>query len=223
MKEILSIATRSMKVGLPVLVVLGLGSGSLAAQSTPVNINPATRFIAVEQNGKVLPEKDGEVVLDRAPFSLFVAMPSSMRVLTRVSRERRLFDAARASDALTAPFGEGGGFVEGLRNGDEQIFVMDSEERGYHYWFYDSPTKHRFDAVKLVEKGVIGKRTVSYYKVMDQVTEGVQSIRDFPGDSLYLVSRLMAGPNTEIARAALKLTFIKDTTSTATAAGRGSR
>jgi hypothetical protein len=200
-----SYTARLATVALAALVVAAVPRNTAAQPAA----QPQPGFVTIEQAGHNVAEKHGEVTLARAPFTIVLAMPSSTVVMARVSRTSRVFDLARSGQSLLGPFADGGGLAEGLRNGDESVFLVDSDEPAFHYWFYDSNTNNRFDSVQVSPRGIIARRTVSHFSARG---ESLRPLAMFPGRSMYFVFRLVDGSKRELSRAALRVTFADEET-----------
>jgi hypothetical protein len=134
-----------------------------------------------------------------------VEIPTGAVVMGKISTDRATFDGARTGRSLAAAFGPGGGMAEADLNPDRSLFLVRPGELAYHYWRYESPTRHRFDEVRPHEGGVTGRRTVERLQVP---REPALDVEQFAGSDLYAVFvQLEAGARKEIARSAFKIHF----------------
>ena len=83
-------------------------------------------FVAVEQDGRLLPEKQGEVRLRRAPFTLIVRMSPTTVATAYLSTTPEGYDLARSKGSLDPIFPRGGGFAAGDRNDARTVYLSDA-------------------------------------------------------------------------------------------------
>jgi hypothetical protein len=187
----------------PAALLVALFFGPSPQQAAAQASSAQKPFIAIEQDGNMTSSTKDEIAFKRAPFSIVVALPKHTDLQARVSTDRRVFDLARSGGSLEESFGKYDAMAEGLRNGNEQVFLTGADENAHHTWYYESPSDHRFDYVELRPQGVLARRTVSHYS---ERGGSMKPIDMLPAKELFFVFRLVAGSK-ELGRAAIKVTF----------------
>ena len=163
-------------------------------------------FVGVEQDGRLVAEKQGEVRLRRAPFTLIVRMSPMTVVTAHLSTTAEGYDLARARQSMDPIFPLGGAFAEGDKNDARTVYLSDPAQPSYHAWYYDGPNDHRFDSVEVQGATLTGRRTIAILTMPDRVEYKVES---FPAPGLYLAMRLTGTPSgVEYRRQGIKLTFV---------------
>ena len=185
-----------------VLATFVSGSADSAAEQGSKESLP---FVSVEQDGRLLTEKQGEVRLRRAPFTLIVRMSPMSNVLAHFSTTAEGYDLARSKASMDPIFPLGGAFAEGDRNDLRTVYLSEAAQPSYHAWYYDSPNDHRFDSVEVQGAALTGRRTIAILTMPDRAEYKAES---FPPPELYLAMRLTGTAGVEYRRQGLKLTFV---------------
>ena len=173
--------------------------------------------VHVEQDGHVLPIREHEIALKRAPFDLVLTLPLHHGVYVSTSTHTAVFDAARRGQPLLRHFRSTAVVAEEWRDADEDLW-LDEEPFVYgsvdaqgawawgctspwttlQYLYYVDREENRFSAVQLERRSMIARRRVAAVKRAietlgkgrlrnDQEAYVDQPLRDVLADSLYLV------------------------------------
>lgn len=140
--------------------------------------------IGIEQNGRAVALEDHAVTLEKNSFTIVLTFPGQEGILINASATPETFDAARTEK----PFAELSGFRDlGMA---EEAFnpraLLMLSPRAPHFWYYAHEGEHRFNEVIRQERTVICRRIVANLMYRD-ISKEITSIRDMPGDHLYLV------------------------------------
>ncbi|MEL6671228.1 MAG: hypothetical protein AAFR61_03525 [Bacteroidota bacterium] len=112
----------------------------------------------IVQDGKVVPVKEGRVLLNKAPFSIRFHFPKPTSVLLNASLDARTYDMALRGEALSQMRGfYETGMAESPEGPRESLWLS---EMAPHYWYLESADDHRFSRVEQSEKGWIVERDV---------------------------------------------------------------
>jgi hypothetical protein len=124
----------------------------------------ASFSVAVKQNGRAIFIRDGEAILDRAPFEIVVKMGRDGGVLLDVSRDTGIFAALWGTDQLdeVPELQCGKAFAEDDFNPGEDLNV---DLEGFHYLYVEGEKKHRFSSVERDADGWTCVRKVSAFRI----------------------------------------------------------
>lgn len=114
--------------------------------------------VAILQKGAYVgSDASGRVFLDRAPFTIRVALQQNAPVMLNAFDKPTVMNRVVGGFRIPAQckpivaFCGGTALAEGNKNAEKQLF-LDAE--GMHYLFYDSPEDHRWSRVQLRDDGV---------------------------------------------------------------------
>ncbi len=138
--------------------------------------------IEVHQNGRAVPAKNHEVVLERKPFDLVLYLPDKESVSVRAASHAALFDLARSGAPLGKIFNPAQTSAFVPFNKDEDMMLDDP--RIQEAWWYDSAGKdHTFNEVTPVPGGFRCRRRISNFFIGGSP----QPIEKTDFDAIYLV------------------------------------
>lgn len=169
--------------------------------------------VAVEQDGRRVEIVDHEVILKKAPFALIITFSGPDTIMVNASEYPDSFELA----ATGSPLNELPGFTslffapytEGAFNADKVLLLSKTAPQ---YWFYNTPTFHRFDGIENVNGRLACRRTIAALYLEEE--RQTVPIEKFSGDTLYFVFVKAARPRAtmpdcEFHRECIKISFIE--------------
>jgi len=173
-------------VFLPLLPAI-VGCPGMDSQDGVGPAGPARSFIlGVEQDGRMLPIRDHQVVLKRKPFVIVVVFPVPDAVLVSASLRPDSFEAARRGEPFSAIPGFAGTRArQELFNRDKTLVVGDDVHQN---WQYSSEKVHNFDSVTTRDRALFCRRTVAKYQLSGRQAEDIATI-DSPAVYLVFIAR----------------------------------
>jgi hypothetical protein len=138
--------------------------------------------VTVEQNGKTIQSKNGELTLERKSFNLIFEFSEPMGLLINGSFENNTYEMAKNGIPKTRLKGFlATGMADELFNPSKEILVSNDAP---NYWFYDNERDHRFNKTKAEHGKIICTRTIeNIYNVESKTNIKVEKVKK----PLYLV------------------------------------
>ena len=160
--------------------VMVLATGIALAQPA-WSAEPLT--VSIEQGGTVVPIKNNQATLQRAPFSIVSTLTGATSVSISASGSDSLIKAAR-KQRLGEPFiNPAKAMTLEEKNSNELLYVVDDPQESYAYYFHDSPADSRFNEVTQSAGQMSGKVKVSKL----QIGSDAVPVSAFPRQDLYVV------------------------------------
>lgn len=176
-------------------------------------VTAGTFSVAVEQGGRRVEIVDHEVILRKAPFALIVTFSGPDTIMVNASQYPASFELAATGRPLNelpcfnalffSPY------IEGAFNEDKVLLLSKTAPQ---YWFYNTPTFHRFDGVENVNGKLACRRTIAALYLEEE--RRTVPIEKFQGDTLYFVFVKAARPRVtmpdyEFHRECIKISFVE--------------
>ncbi|PIE33501.1 hypothetical protein CSA56_11280 [candidate division KSB3 bacterium] len=140
--------------------------------------------VAFEQNGRLIPISNHQVVLEKKSFSIVLYFKQPENVLVNASFTADSYNQARSGASFDNIKGFSDlGMAEEPFNPNTLLMLSNYAP---HYWYYENNANHRFNDVKSKNGILICRRIVGQIMYRDTNRKHV-SIKDMTETTLYLV------------------------------------
>jgi hypothetical protein len=140
--------------------------------------------VGIEQDGKLVPIENYQVILQKKPFTIILYLKQPDGILVNASFTPESFESARAGKPMKEIVGFTDlGMAEDIFNPQAMIIIT---SRSPHFWYYAHDAEHRFNDVAKKEGILICRRIIANVLYKD-TTRALEQIKNIPEDTLYLV------------------------------------
>ncbi len=154
---------------------------STPARRRATPLGNAAFDLALVQNGRPVPIKNGEASLRTEPFDVVVTLAARGGIYVHAAPDAAVYERARRGEPLASPFAVKHTMAIGFGNKGERLFIKDGEN--HEFWPYKGPEVHDFTSV---ERSALAVKCVRRISTLAEPSGARMAVQAW-GQPLYLV------------------------------------